>query len=243
MQQVTVWAFLLITALAAVAGLPSDPTLPPSQWNCKGTPNQFPALTTAPTFVRQVPNGKLFQVGNENVDPAINVLHLWGTPYQMGYAAGQLMRTELQSFIPSVYSSLYAAIQPYIKDLPPDVQQMIAVNGTAAALQATYDLVAPYVEPWFLEEMQGWADGSGLDYSMYLQINMIPEMVQAACSMMGAWGPAVANANGALVQLRGMLLLPFVFSTLSYCASESIPTFLIATQGEEDFFPFSSFQY
>ena len=189
---------------------PQDNTLPQDQWNCHGSPNPYAPLTAAPEFMNQVPNGKLYRVGGEFVDPPINVLHLWGTPYEMGYAAGQLTAPILKQYIPSVFNDIYSAIQPYLNRLPSDLQQLIMLNGTSAALQLTYDLVAPYVPPWYLEEMQGWADGSGIDYNMFLQINMIPEMVQAACSMFGAWGPAVQNLHGTLIQLRGILFLNLI---------------------------------
>ena len=48
------------------------------------------------------------------------------------------------------------------------------------------------------------ADSSGVDYKSSLRVNMIPELVQASCSMFGAWGPAIQNTTGSLVQLRAL---------------------------------------
>jgi hypothetical protein len=52
---------------------------------CKGTDNNLPIYDAAPTFVSQVKNGKLFTV--PSAVPAIKVLHVWGTPYEMGTVA------------------------------------------------------------------------------------------------------------------------------------------------------------
>jgi hypothetical protein len=53
--------------------------------------------------------------------------------------------------------------------------------------------------------MKGIADASGADYWTLVRLNMLPELIQAACSMYGAWGSALANVTGAnLVQLRAL---------------------------------------
>lgn len=179
-------------------------TLPQSQWNCNGQPNNLPVWDQPPTFVSQVKNGKLYKAGGDQVSPQINLLHLWGTPYEMGYAAGQLTANILPQFIAGVYADLDAAIAPFVKTLPVDLQQLVENNGTAAALQLTFDLCKPYIEPWYIEELQGWADGSGASFQQLLHINMLPELVQAACSMFGAWGEAIAKTSGTLIQLRAL---------------------------------------
>lgn len=47
----------------------------------------------------------------------------------------------------------------------------------------------------FYDEIQGFADGAGVDPTIILHLNMIPELVKAACSMFGAWGPATAKST------------------------------------------------
>lgn len=191
--------------LVGLLGVCLGQTLPPSQWNCQGQPNNIPVWEEPPVFVSSVPNGKLYIAGGDQVSPQINLIHMWGTPYEMGFAGGQLMKDVLPEFIAEMYSFIDEIMQPFLKDLPPDLAQLILNNGTAAALEATFDLCAPYIEPWFVEEMQGWADGTGQDiYKQLMHINMLPELVQAACSMAGAWGPAVANTTASLVQLRAL---------------------------------------
>jgi len=52
--------------------------------------------------------------------------------------------------------------------------------------------------------MQGIADGSAgkVDYDLLRRINMIPEITQAACTVLGAWG--VATENNTLLHLRAL---------------------------------------
>jgi len=52
--------------------------------------------------------------------------------------------------------------------------------------------------------MQGIADGSGgkVDIDLLRRVNMIPEITQAACSVIGAWGPATADNK--LYHLRAL---------------------------------------
>lgn len=41
-----------------------------------------------PTFIRSVPNGKLYKSGGANLDTPVLLAHVWGTPYEMGFAHG-----------------------------------------------------------------------------------------------------------------------------------------------------------
>ncbi len=42
-----------------------------------------------------VANGKLYTVGSGQPGTSLSLLHLYGTPYQMGFAQAQLMRDQL----------------------------------------------------------------------------------------------------------------------------------------------------
>mmetsp|Transcript_8941 Transcript_8941/g.11057 ORF Transcript_8941/g.11057 Transcript_8941/m.11057 type:complete len:288 (-) Transcript_8941:56-919(-) len=52
--------------------------------------------------------------------------------------------------------------------------------------------------------MQGLADGSGIPLAKIIQVQMIPELIRAHCSMVGAWGDAITNTTGSLYQLRAL---------------------------------------
>lgn len=53
--------------------------------------------------------------------------------------------------------------------------------------------------------MQGLADGSGIPVDKIIQVQMIPELIRAHCSMVGAWGDAITNTTGSLYQLRALV--------------------------------------
>jgi len=66
----------------------------------------------------------------------------------------------------------------------------------------TYYATRGYTNPYFFDELRGIADGSGVDYQTLVNLHMLPEVTQAACTMVGAWGSAVAN--GSFYQLRAL---------------------------------------
>lgn len=100
---------------------------------------------------------------------------------------------------------MYSEIDEYIKFLPPSWRKAIEQWGVQAALNLTIDLVHPYVAPEFLQEMQGVADGSGVSMHLIFSAAVFPELIQASCSMFGAWGDATMSSRGGeLVQLRAL---------------------------------------
>jgi hypothetical protein len=92
-------------------------------------------------------------------------------------------------------------IKPY---LPKKWREIIEVNGTAAALDLTYKLTKPYIPQYFIDECHGIADGSGVEFETILRLSLLPELIQAHCSMVGAWSKAIANTDGTLYQLRAL---------------------------------------
>ena len=71
---------------------------------CNGNPdagertNEVPIWDeTAPRFVRSVKNAMLFEAGPPNA--TFPIVHLWGTPYDIGYAQGKLMRETVVDFV------------------------------------------------------------------------------------------------------------------------------------------------
>jgi len=154
-------------------------------------------------LVKTVPNGKLFVVKND-VQPNLKIAHVWGTAYQMGYAHGQLIGDDVRDLIKSAYAYFEQQLEKYIKDLPEFLVKLIVDYGMAAALEATYYMTRSYTPEHFHEELQGMADATGLSFMQLAEINMFPELIQAACTMFGSWGPAIRNSNGTLYQLRAL---------------------------------------
>ena len=67
-------------------------------------------------------------------------MHVYGTPYSMGYAHGALLKDKVQYLFPTFYKHVEAEIEAYIKDLPKDVRDFIAEVGLDVALELTYML-------------------------------------------------------------------------------------------------------
>jgi len=62
-------------------------------------------------------------------------------------------------------------------------------------LDLNWVIALPYIPQRYIDELQGMADGSGGKVDIYLlrRVNMVPELTQAACTVIGAWGPATAD--------------------------------------------------
>jgi len=181
----------------------------PSEAGCPGsTPNTIPPITAAPTFVASVPNGKLY-ISTE-VKPPIRVLHVYGDAYERGLAAGQLLKPQLTVFLPDVLkymdTKLETVIAKYLPFMPKWLTNYIVSHGIPEALDLTANLTRPFTPQHFVDEIRGISDGSGVSFGLITRLNMIPELIKAACSMIGAWGPAInlAGPDNTLFQLRAL---------------------------------------
>jgi len=91
-----------------------------------------PIGTEAPTFVASVPNGTLYTIGPAGPSQ-ISIVHVWGSPYQMGYAHGLLMKDKCQDLINSVWTYLEEqveeAINGTVKWIPQEVAKYISEVG------------------------------------------------------------------------------------------------------------------
>mmetsp|Transcript_7353 Transcript_7353/g.10840 ORF Transcript_7353/g.10840 Transcript_7353/m.10840 type:complete len:413 (+) Transcript_7353:107-1345(+) len=147
----------------------------------------------------QQKNGHYYTVGEG--DDMYDVIHVYGTPYEMGYAQGQLMKEKLRVFLPAIFDYLQEEIGSNIpKNIPEWLRKYIAEYGLDVALDMTYELVRFYTNEKIFEEMKGLADATGIDYYMIRRIHLIGELTQGKCSMMGAWGEA--TEAGKTIQLR-----------------------------------------
>jgi hypothetical protein len=122
----------------------------------------------------------------------------------MGYAHGQIVKPYVDEIYSAVLAFLEAVIEQAIPFLPEWLQNLIAVEGLDAALELTYLATRDYTPSYFFDELKGLADGSGLDYQTLINLHMLPELTQASCTMVGAWGEAIKNTNGSLYQFRGL---------------------------------------
>ncbi len=80
------------------------------------TPNTYPINTTAPVLVRTVANGQAYRAGPPGGE--FWVLHLYGTPYDWGYAHGSLMKDEVLSMLNRTWTYLEAQVAEQLSGLP-----------------------------------------------------------------------------------------------------------------------------
>jgi isopenicillin-N N-acyltransferase-like protein len=104
-------------------------------------PNLNPIFTADPVFVREVKNAKLYVVGDG--DDKISVVHLWGSPYERGFAHGTIMKQDVLNMIDSVWEYIVeqveSAINGTLKKFPPKVVDFLATEGLdGASLHPAY---------------------------------------------------------------------------------------------------------
>jgi predicted Zn-dependent protease with MMP-like domain len=124
----------------------------------------------------------------------------------MGFAQGTLLKQEITTMFGEFSKFLDEQVDDALPHVPEALRKLIEDIGIPAVLELTADLTKDFTPQHFFDEMQGLADGTGLEYKKILQLHMFPELIKASCSMLGAWGPATKNTGmpGELLQLRAL---------------------------------------
>jgi isopenicillin-N N-acyltransferase like protein len=120
----------------------------------------------------------------EKVD-GLMILHVQGTPYQMGYQHGKLLRSHVRELVDLMLNQRGG--------------QEIELPGVTAP-QSVKDVVwrmfqsqRPFYRPRFLEELRGLADGSGISEKEVCTANHIPELFH--CSGFALMGAATVDGE------------------------------------------------
>ena len=141
-----------------------------------------PALTPV-QVVRDTARGTITREGKGwlEVRDGRRILHLEGTPYEMGYQHGVLLK-------------------PEVRKLTSTILQVVGLYETARTgkpfinrLRETYKRCEPFIPPRYIEEARGIADGAGLSQETILLANIFPELFH--CSGFALWGDAVADGK------------------------------------------------
>lgn len=164
---------------------------------CNGSPdagertNDFPIFNGEMKFIRSVKNAMLFETGPPNA--TFPVVHLWGNPYEVGYAQGQLIGPLIKDFVYKTWAYLSEElINEMDGDLFPEwAKKMIVQKGLDRALDWTRDTTAAFTPQAYFDEVRGIADATGIDYDLLYRLQMFPELTKASCSFFGAWENAV----------------------------------------------------
>lgn len=127
----------------------------------------------------------------------------------MGYASGQLMGEEFKTNIDNMFNYIEAELKEEVLSnvkLPTFaiklIQKVNALPLIRAALEWNYLVTIPYTNKRWIEEFKGISDASGIKLIDLIHLNLFPELTQAACSIVGAWG--AATTGNVVRQLRAL---------------------------------------
>ena len=112
------------------------------------------------------------------------IVHLGGTPYEIGYQHGSLLKEEIGYNIHRLISTV-----PRSEDSTPTVYTYF--------MEALPKII-PYLPEDLVEEMHGVADGAGVSYKQILLLNLFPEMFHCV----GITANNKATKDGILYHVR-----------------------------------------
>jgi len=122
-------------------------------------------------------------------------MNVTGTPYEMGYAVGKLMKSEILANIVSFESYISNNIEAILEMVyVPKFLAKIFGNYAVDMFNGLIDLDAivtlPYTPSRYTDEMKGMADASEIEFKRIRNLNLVQEVLQSAgaSSILGAWG-------------------------------------------------------
>jgi isopenicillin-N N-acyltransferase like protein len=113
------------------------------------------------------------------------VLHLKGTPYEMGYQQGALLKADVREQVRYLFDVK-------AKDISVEVGKLKLLNPKRA-IQGIAATQRKFTPARFYEEMKGVADGAGMDQQEIIASNFIPEMFH--CSGFALSGSATKDGT------------------------------------------------
>ncbi len=115
----------------------------------------------------------------------VPVVVVSGTPYQMGWQIGHLMKTEIREFLPSALARLEAG-----------------AGISDESLDKVWATTAAYTDDRFEQEVLGIADGADIPLRTVEHVQCLPLLMPYSCSSIAAWGKA--TEDGHLYQTRDL---------------------------------------
>jgi hypothetical protein len=115
----------------------------------------------------------------------VPVVVVGGTPYQMGWQSGHLMREEVRTFVPAVVAGFKQELK---------VDDAVLDEVWAATSGQTDDRVE--------QELLGLSNGAGLPVRLLQHAHCLPLLMPYSCSSVAAWGSA--TVDGHLYQTRNL---------------------------------------
>ena len=120
----------------------------------------------------------------EEVD-GYKVLHVKGTPYEMGYQQGALLKDDIRELVRFLFEVKAKELKVQVGGINV-LNPRRAIGGIAATQKK-------YVPERFFEELRGVADGAGMDMQDVIVANFIPELFH--CSGFALSGSATKDGT------------------------------------------------
>lgn len=146
-----------------------------------------------PSF--QPPTGPILAtvpVGRVSWAGKMPVLYLAGSPYDIGYQHGSLMRRQVQESVKNILA--HADRQLGI----PGLGRLIARR----LLDRSWAQMKPFVPDRYLEEIKGLADGARIPLKKLQRVHAIPELTSVSCASFASADSA--TSDGRLLHLRNL---------------------------------------
>ncbi len=122
----------------------------------------------------------------EEVD-GYKVLHIKGSPYEMGYQQGVLLKDDIHKLVRHLFDVK-------AKEFKVEIVPGLKINPNPKILIATIsENQKKYVPKRYYEELRGVADGSGANYNEVLVANFLPELFH--CSGFALSGSATKDGT------------------------------------------------
>jgi hypothetical protein len=125
-------------------------------------------------------------------DEGLPVLFLSGTPYELGYQCGVLLRDRIRDHYTSAFR--------FMETLPKF--RMFTRWQVNWKLDSIWNDLQSHVPREYLEEMQGLSDGSGVSLADIHRAHAIPDAFPTQCSVGAFWGSA--TVGGRFYQIRNL---------------------------------------
>lgn len=127
----------------------------------------------------------------EEIDGA-RVLHVSGTPYEMGYQHGALLKNEIHAMVRFLFD---VKAKEFSEQLQVDLGNgLLKIKPDAKAIIGTItEIQKKFIPPAHLEEIRGVADGAEIAYDEILRANFIPELFH--CSGFALSGKATKDGT------------------------------------------------
>jgi hypothetical protein len=171
--------------------------------DCGPNDNFQPTIHPKWIMLKSTAHGELWKMDGQT--EAIQVVVVNGNAREQGKAAGELLRAEIRENAAALVGYCKTRARQFISFLPEFVIQFIfwlIDLLLPLVLNITWLLTKPYTPQRYFDELQGMAEGTGLPYMELVRISMFLELIKAACSLVGAWGPA--TENGSLYVMRAL---------------------------------------